>query len=124
MSDIMPDGNTAALRQHEAAQDRTDALYLAHEARAIEDLSEELLATHGNDIMRARGLCVLDDHRDDILNDAQMVMLVFGTLDQQAVVREQAAERMNMIIRDWLTEHPEGMSLVRERMEQMERDRE
>jgi len=120
----MEDSMDAALRQKWEREDRTEALYQAHEARAIEDLSEELLATHGNDIMRARGLCVLDDHRYDILNDAQMVMLVFGTLDQQSAVRDAAAERMFAIIRNWLTDHDEGIALVRERMEQMERERE
>lgn len=39
---MMPDGNTAALRTHEAAQDRADRRHALHGAGAVESIVEDL----------------------------------------------------------------------------------
>lgn len=111
---MMPDGNSAALRQHEAEQDRLDLRHSTYGFRVVQDIVDDLF--DGQKVARL----TLHDFTDDITAEEIGSLLLAGNRDQQIDRLDALKDRTERRIRDWCD--GDGADEVAEREQAAKKD--
>lgn len=100
--DKMPDANTAALRQHEAEQDRGQARFDAHGERAIQSIVDDLF--EGRKVAGR----TLHDFCDDDAAIEVATLLLAKTRDERIARLDTLVAKIEERIRAWCAEDATG----------------
>ena len=100
----MPDGNTAALRQHEASEDRAQARFDAYGERAIQSVVDDLF-----DGKKIAGFTLRDFCEDDASVELETVLRVWSQSHDAAIACLDAlTDKIEERIREWCGEDVTG----------------
>jgi hypothetical protein len=123
----MPDGNSAALRDHESAEARAEERWEAYGERAIQSVVDDVLEGR---ILRnvnpspPKDQAPLDFIEDvaDWLSADELAMLITGNLDKTHVLRGRLSKRLAEAVRTWCEDTQAGRSLVNCVIDSMDED--
>lgn len=108
----MPDGNTAALRQHEASEDRAQARFDAYGERAIQSVVDDLF-----DGKKIAGFALRDFCEDEASAEIETLLLARSRSQDEATTRLDAlTDEIEERIREWCGEDLTGEVDERVRM--------
>jgi len=123
----MPDGNSAALRAHEAAEARAEERWEAYGERAVQSVVDDVL---GGQILRnvsssppkdRAPLDFIEDVADWVSAD-ELAMLITGNTDTTDVLRQRLSKRLSEAVRAWCEDTVAGRSLVNCIIDDMDED--
>ena len=123
----MEDGNSAALRAHEASEARAEEMYEAYAERVIEGVVDDVMSGKGirnsNTILfSARDFLseMLDDGDIDI--DDIVTLVVFSPSYTSDNVRTRLLDELTRRVKFWCKDTTRGQELVMERCREWDRD--
>ena len=123
-----PDGNTAALRQHESSEARAEAIYEAYAERVIEDLVDDV--RRGEVLWPPLGppwsaydflTSMLEDGDIDAGDIAALLLRSTGDKTRESV-KAILLNELERRIREWCKDTTRGQDLVMERCREWDRD--
>ena len=101
----MPDGNTAALRQHEATQDRLESRHAAYGDKVVESIVDDVVSGRGvkgtHKTLNAGDFILENGGAEMWIDHDELAILLCGRSDQQTNVRDRLRKRLEGVVRDW-----------------------
>jgi hypothetical protein len=123
---MMPDGHTAALRAHSAAEARAESLHDAYYQKAVDSIVDDVMYGNGVKVgypprpYSARD--VIEDKGVDMWLDSEdLANLATAPLDSLLDIQLKMEKQLEKAVREWC-ETETGRQVVADRIQEMDED--